>query len=142
MRTIRLSFIAVITVLTLGLLSAACGDDTTSSSTTNSDGVSQGVGSQDATKDVVFEDVTLDSLGIATPHLIVTNNSSKRSDYYIEANVVKQGASGDGPVVDYTNAVVSNLDPGAVAEVDMVGVVDWQADYKVVITEVQRTAAA
>lgn len=99
------------------------------------DEVSQGLGSQDASGDVKVVAFTgPDAIGYYVPTVEVTNNSSKTSDYYIEANI--EDAS--GTVTTFTNGLVSKLQPGGKASLDLIPV-EASPGSTVVITEVQRT---
>lgn len=101
------------------------------------DEISQGLGSQDASKDVkVVSFKGPDAVGMYTATVEVTNHSSGTSDYYIEANVL----DASGTVTDYTNGLVNNLQPDARATVELIPVTAADG-YKIQITEVQRTAS-
>jgi hypothetical protein len=66
------------------LLIGAC--DLETSSDQNGDGISEGLGSQDASGDVSVGDCETD-FGIITCDVTIVNSSDGRSDYYIEASV-------------------------------------------------------
>jgi hypothetical protein len=124
------------TAITIGALS---GVDTDSSLTeaTNESGISQGVGSKDASADVKLVRFSgPDVLGLMTVHIEVTNNSSERSDYYIEMALVDKA----GNNVGMTNAVADNIEPGQKAKAEAQFSTSDGAD-EVKVTEVSRTAS-
>jgi len=73
-------------------------------------GVDKGIGSQDASADVKVVGLgDKDVLGFREPELLITNNSSKRSNYIIELSL----ESPDGKTqYDSTIATASNVEPG------------------------------
>lgn len=105
-------------------------------------GISNGVGSADATADVgtpVLE--APDAIGVSYIRIPVTNNSSGRSDYFIEMVV----ESADGATqYETTLASLSAVEPGQSATAE--GMVAWgsdpmPADATARVTTVQRTAS-
>ena len=104
-------------------------------------GVSNGIGSKDATADVGTPTMTpADSLGFSTVQIPVTNNSSGRSNYWID--VVIESADG-ATQFESTMAIVNDLDPGqsATAETMPINAESIPADAVVRLTTVQRTAS-
>jgi hypothetical protein len=101
-------------------------------------GISTGAGPQDASADVGTPAVDPPEFGLSHVRIPVTNNSSKRSDYWIEMSVT----SADGATqYDTTIATLSNVEPGQSATAETVITKDFPADALVKITEVQRTAS-
>lgn len=124
--------LALVLVLGLGACTAETADDTSSG------GISRGAGSQLATPDVKlesFEQVGTAGFAEQKGVLLITNNSSEASDYYVELNI----EDANGVVLDFTNAVVNNLQPGASARAEFSSFSDGAA--RAVVTEVQRTAS-
>lgn len=78
--------------------------------TFNQPAIDRGIGSQDASADVKVVSLSApDILGFRTAELLITNNSSKRSNYYIELTL----ESPDGKTqYDSTNATARNVEPG------------------------------
>jgi hypothetical protein len=105
--------------------------------------ISSGLGSQDATADVGAPILDApDAIGVSYLHIPVTNNSSGRSDYFIEVAI----ESADGATqYETTLATLSGVEPGQAASAE--GMVAWgsdpaPADATVRITTVQRMASA
>ncbi len=116
------------------------GGNTTASQPSN--GISSGLGTADATADVAIDKGSatgenLGGTGIAKATLTITNNSSKRSDYYIEASLLN--SAGDN--IGTANALVSAVEPSQVAHAELDGTYTGKLDT-VQITQVQRTASA
>lgn len=101
--------------------------------------VSQGLGANDATADVVFSGPAAapDAIGITYLPVTVTNHSEKRSNYSIEiaANAV------DGNRVDFTYVAVMSLDPGQTTTEQAMFTEDLPAGTTFHVIQVQRTAA-
>lgn len=119
------------------------GSETSSSSTEterqSSSGIDQGIGSQDATEDLVDLDCGApDSIGITYPKVTVKNNSSKPSDYFI--TVVAQSA--DGSVkYDDTTVFISALQPGQQQTEEGMFTAEFPSGTICKVTEFQRTAS-
>lgn len=112
--------------------------------TSASASVSHELGSKDATADVKLGKVVVDPtmLSLPTVPVIVTNHSSKRSNYLIQISL----ETADGKTqIDSTNVVVDNLEPGQVSHQTgqffrAVGKT-LPAGAKAVLTSVDRLAA-
>ena len=102
--------IVVLGLLLIVLLVVVIGSSSDHDGSGDNGGVSQGLGSQDASADV--GPVTLsapDAIGAVYATATVTNNSSKRSDYVIDIAVT----SADGATqIGTTIILVTNLEPG------------------------------
>jgi hypothetical protein len=72
-------------------------------------GISQGLGANDASGDVKLGGWTKDGYGFASVKVTVTNNSSERSDYFID---IALQSPGGGNQYDTTTVFVQNLEPG------------------------------
>jgi hypothetical protein len=105
--------------------------------TTETDsGISQGLGSQDATGDVELGRIRPpDAIGIREATVYISNHSEGTSDYYIEFAVLDAA----GTNIGMTNATADNVRPGQKARTEIMVTEDGAA--KVEITEVQRTAS-
>ena len=102
--------------------------------------VSKGIGARDASKDVSNLAIAdPDAIGIRYVSAKVTNNSSKRSNYFIEVAI----ESADGKTqIDTTTLVVSNLEPGQSTDTKSPATTkDVPADAKVTLKSVTRLAA-
>lgn len=98
--------------------------------------VSRGLGTKDASRDVKlasFERVEEYGLVRYVGKLVITNHTSKPSDYYIELSI--ENRAGDN--IGWTNAVAEHVKPGQKARVDF-EVFDEGA-HRAVIHEIQRT---
>jgi hypothetical protein len=127
--------VALIVILVAALASTDVDDDK------NPDGVDRGFGTQDAAADVTNMIITeADTLGFRQVQITVTNNSSKRSNYYIELSI----ESPDG-ATKYDDAIasVSNLDPGQSTTGAAIGFVSDSvpSDAVVKLKTVSRTAS-
>ena len=105
--------------------------------------ISSGLGSQDATADVGTPILDApDAIGVSYLHIPVTNNSSGRSDYFVEVAI----ESADGATQYQTTiATLSGVEAGQDASAE--GMVAWgsdpaPADATVRVTTVQRTASS
>lgn len=101
--------------------------------------VSPGLGSKDASADVKlasFQRVSEYGQVHYVGKLVITNHSSKPSDYYVELSI--ENAAGDN--VGWTNAIAEHVRPGQLARVSF-EVFDEGA-HKAVVHEVQRTESA
>ena len=105
--------------------------------------ISTGIGSKDASADVgvpVME--APDAIGVSYINIPVTNNSSGRSDYFIEVAI----ESADGATqYETTNAFLDGVEPGQSASAR--AMVAWgtepaPADATVRVITVQRTASS
>lgn len=105
----------------------------------SSNGIDQGIGSQDATEDLVDLDCGApDSIGITYPEVTVKNSSSKPSDYFI--TVVAQSA--DGSVkYDDTTIFISALQPGQQQTEEGMFTAEFPSGTICKVTEFQRTAS-
>src|SRR4051794_30352369 len=102
-------------------------------------GVSNGIGTQDATADVGTPTMGApDAIGVAYVQIPVTNNSSGRSDYFID--VVIESADG-ATQLDTSSAFVQALEAGqsTTAEAMVGNAKSLPTDAVVRITTVQRT---
>lgn len=105
-------------------------------------GISQGFGSKDASADVSEVKIVLDDDEFMPMHevsLRITNNSEKRSDYFIDVAV----ESADGSErIDEASIYVENLEPGqSTVETGLLMVEDLPADAVASVKTVQRTAS-
>ena len=108
-----------------------------SSTSTNKSGVSQGLGSQDASGDVTVGALRLDDLG-GHVKVTVTNHSSKRSDYDVEL----ASESADGKTqYDTTDAFIDKLEPGQTASTDADFLSDTPTGALVKVKQVDRLAS-
>jgi hypothetical protein len=113
------------------------GSSQTGTASQPSSGISQGLGSADASGDVSIDSHTYDfSDGMATGTITVVNHSSKRSDYYVEMTFF----DASGANVGMGNALVSNVDPAQTAHATVTGTYTGTVD-RIKITQVQRTAS-
>lgn len=130
-----------------GIIGSLGSNDTTSSDTratgiaaessAPTNGISRGLGSADATGDIILVKGSLNgAYGIATAKLTITNHSAKRSDYFIEATLLD--AAGDN--IGTANAFASAVEPGQVAHAELTGSYTGKLD-RAKITQVQRTAS-
>lgn len=102
-------------------------------------GIDQGIGSQDASADLVDLDCgTPDSIGVTYPKVTVKNNSSKPSDYFI--TVVAQSSDGS---IKYDDTVISifALQPGQQQTEEGMFTADFPSGTVCKVTEFQRTAS-
>ena len=109
-----------------------------SAPTESAPAVDQGLGSADASADVVLGEGAADEFGLVQVPLTVTNNSEKRSDYFI--TVAANGP--DGTRLDETLVSVLGLEPGqGAAETATFFKTDLPEGLTFVVLEVQRTAS-
>lgn len=110
-----------------------------SASAAASGGVDQGLGSQDASGDVVLgTPVTDEAAGMVTVPITVTNNSEKRSNYSIDVSA----ETADGATqLDTTFAYVENVEPGQSAQGEAVFFKSFPAGTVFVVKEVSRLSA-
>ena len=105
-------------------------------------GISNGVGSHDATADIGTPTMAApDAIGVSHVEIPVTNNSSGRSDYWIELVI----ESADGATqLETTSAFVEDLEAGqsTTAEAMVIDAGSLPADAVVRVTTVQRTASS
>jgi len=100
--------------------------------------VSQGLGANDATADVVLGQAEVpDAIGVVYLPVTVTNHSEKRSDYYIE--IAANDAAGDR--VDFGNVLVMGLEPGQSSVEQAMFTNDLPAGTSFKVIQVQRTAS-
>lgn len=130
---------AIVAVLIAAVLAtAASGEEETS---TNEDGVSTGLGTADASADVSAPTIVREGeagFEIVYGEVVVKNNSSKRSDYFV--TVVAE--SPDGSVRhDETMVSVMGLEPDQSATERGILLKDIPADAVLKVQEVQRTAS-
>ena len=127
------------------VITTAAGGGTTntpSTPTTNqSSGVSQGIGSQNASGDVKLGSYTTDAAQFGHVAVTITNHSSKRSDYLITVAV----ESADGHTqYDTADVYVQNLEPGQTTSQDGIfanAPTKPPATAKLVLKSVERTAS-
>jgi hypothetical protein len=105
-------------------------------------GVSAGIGSQDATADIGTPTMTApDAIGVSYIQIPVTNNSSGRSNYFIDLTI----ESADGATqLDTSVAVVNDLEAGqsTTAKAMVTNADALPADAVIRVTTVQRTASS
>jgi len=102
--------------------------------------VSQGLGANDATADVVLGQAVRDESTFWITYLpvTVTNSSAKRSDYYVE--IAANAANGDR--IELSNVLVLSLDPGQSASSEKAMFVEeLPAGVTFEVIQVQRTAS-
>lgn len=116
------------------MAATACG----TAASTNSSGVDQGLGGQDASADVSLGKCDAVSFGTISCSVDITNHSDGTSDYYIEATITDS----DGVNVGTGNALASKVAGGGRAKTDLLGTISGgMKDVTVKITTVQRTAS-
>jgi hypothetical protein len=144
-RWIVLGFVGLIVVIVAASVAGGGGDSSSTSGTTSApasnSGISRGLGAADATADVKIDKGSvsgenLGGTGVAKATLTITNKSSKRSDYFIEAALLN--AAGEN--IGNANALVSAVEPGQVAHTELNGTYTGKL-HSVKITQVQRTAS-
>jgi hypothetical protein len=110
---------------------------------TSASGVSQGLGANDATGDVVIGKlVTQADTDISEAPVTITNHSSKRSDYFV---TVALESSNRKTQIDTSPVFVQNLEPGqsSVQTADFITTLTTPAPAgaQVVLQSVQRTSS-
>lgn len=115
-------------------------DETPAAQSTDS-GISKGLGSKDASADVTEVQIIRDNdefMPIDEVSVKVTNNSEKRSDYFIDVSI----ESADGSVkIDSTTIMVMNLEPGqSTVETGML-TKELPDDAVASVKSIQRTAS-
>jgi len=115
-------------------------ENSSSDSNSTSDTVSKGLGSKDASADIVsLKCSEEDALGFRTPVVRVTNNSSKASDYFID--IVAESSDGSEQF-DTTMATITNLSPGQSTNAEAIAMTKKiPAGAVCKIKSVQRTAS-
>jgi hypothetical protein len=99
-------------------------------------GMSQGLGSANATKDIDGIRMSQpDAIGVRSGHVKLTNNSKGTSDYSIELRIL----SSSGTNLGTTYATANRVEPGQMARAEFM-VTESGAD-RVEVTKVQRTAS-
>lgn len=142
LKTIGISAFGVV-CLVIGIAIGAAGKSSSTPSTTSgttAPGVSNGIGSQNATADITLGAVTVDAIGETHVQVNYLNHSSKRSDYDVSLSLESaNGATQYGTAESFEQ----NVDPGQHAVDDAVFLTDNPppAGAKVVIKSVQRTAS-
>jgi ABC-type glycerol-3-phosphate transport system substrate-binding protein len=121
-------------LLTITACTAATGADTDTVDSQSS--ISTGLGSQDATADVVLGKSTKE-YGVTTLPVKITNNSEKASNYSI--TIVAESKDGDERIDD-SWVYVENLKPGQKTTEDADFFKDLPKGTVFTVTEVQRTA--
>ena len=119
--------------------SANNSDDSADTSGSTQDTISTGLGSKDASADIVSIDCgSPDSIGVTYSKVTIKNNSSKPSDYFV--TIVYESADGSMRYDD-TIASAMNINPGqsTVAEGMIMEEIPTGSVCKV--SEVQRTAS-
>jgi hypothetical protein len=132
---------AVIVVIAVAIASSGGGKNEASgdSSAGSDNGISAGLGSQDASGDVTNLDCGApDAIGITYPKVTVTNNSSKASDYVI--TLVAESADG-ATKYDETPVFITNLQPGQTMTEEGMFTSELPSGAVCKVTEVQRTAS-
>jgi hypothetical protein len=128
---------AIGAVVVIGVI--ACG--ASCSNTNSNNGISQGLGSQDATKDVSVTTCKSepDGLGGTEPKVVlsIVNHSSKRSDYFIEVQLV----GFDGSRVGDGNDLVTGLNPDQSSIETVADATANSKEFTCRIQTVQRTAS-
>lgn len=134
-------------IAVIAVIAAAAGNSTTTTVTSSdtpsqnesSGGIDQGIGSKDASADLVDIDCGApDSIGITYPKVTVKNNSSKPSDYQI--TLVAESADGS---TKYDDAIIFifDLQPGQQQTEEGMFTADFPSGAICKVTEFQRTAA-
>ena len=130
-------FVALLAVVA----TAASGSEEASSSGGSESGVSKGLGASDASTDVSAPRIVREGEGaleLVYGEVKITNNSSKRSDYFVTV----AAESPDGATrIDETMVSVMGLDPGQNATEKGIFSKDVPADAVLKVLEVQRTAS-
>ena len=135
--------VGLIVLIVVIVIAAGGGSKPSSSSNSGSShsnsGISQGIGAQDATRDVTLGPVQApDSIGVRYEKVTVVNHSSKRSDYMIDVAV----QSTDGKTQYATGtALINNVDPGQTASDQVMFTSHIPAGAKAVLKTVERTAS-
>ena len=113
------------------------GDDASTSQT--EDSISTGLGSKDASSDIVDIDCgTPDAIGVSYPTVTIKNNSSKKSDYFV--TLVAESADGS---TRYADTIVSamGLNPGQTTTEKGMWMEEFPSGTICKVSEVQRTAS-
>jgi hypothetical protein len=137
-RNVLLIFGVLILLMFVGCVALVGGAVNEANKPTKPGSVSTGLGANDATEDVVLGPAQPpDAIGMTYLLVTVTNQSEKRSDYYIEitADAV------DGSRVDFTNVAVYSLDPGQTTQESALFTNDLPPDVTFRVVQVQRTAS-
>lgn len=109
----------------------------TNPSQSQSNGISKGLGSQDASGDISIGKIKTD-FGFTTVQIIAKNNSEKRSNYMVSVSA----ESADGKTqYDSSPAFINNVEPGQTATGDALFTKEFPSGAKVVVKEVSRTSA-
>lgn len=117
---------------------AAETEDTTASSETQ-DTISSGLGSKDASADIVSLDCgSPDALDFSYAEVTIKNNSSKASNYWV--TIVYESSDGSTRYDD-TMVIVNSLQPGQTITESGLPVSDIPTGAVCKVTEVQRTAS-
>jgi hypothetical protein len=134
--------LSLVALIGLGAACSAAEEAKANDDTPANNEISTGLGSKDATADVGVPALDApDVIGVSYIHVPVTNNSSGRSDYFIEVAI----ESADGATLyETTFASLSGVEPGQSASAE--GMLAWgsdgsPADATPRITTVQRTAS-
>jgi len=141
-RAVALVIVALVAIGATTASGSETSSDSGSSSGSSSDsGTSKGLGSSDATADVTGPTIVREGEGgfeTVSAQVTITNNSSKRSDYFVTA----VAESPDHKTrYDETMVSVTALDPGQTSTEKGIFLKDVPADAVVKVTEVQRTAS-
>lgn len=143
----RVWILAVIGIMVIAGVAGQSDTSTTSSGSSSesdagnapTDTVSSGLGSKDATADIVdFECGSPDAIGFSYPEVTIKNNSSKASNYVI--TVVYESSDGSTRYDD-SMLIVNSLNPGQTIVEKGLPVSDVPDGAVCKVTEVQRTAA-
>jgi hypothetical protein len=130
----------------IAIISATSGGGSTPSNTDNAEAggstentVSTGLGSKDASADIVSIDCgSPDSIGVTYSKVTIKNNSSKPSDYFV--TVVYESADGSMRY-DSTIASAMNINPGQSTVAEGMIMEEIPAGAVCKVSEVQRTAS-
>jgi len=141
-RFILLAVIAVIAIIAIASGGGSNSSDSSGSSSNSgasSDTIGKGLGSSDASGDIVdIECGAPDAIGMTYPKVTVKNNSSKPSDYLI--TVVAESADG-ATRYDSTPVFITALGPDQTMTEEGIFTNELPAGAVCKVTEVQRTAA-
>jgi hypothetical protein len=144
---VRNVLLAVVGIFVLIIVIAAVAsggsksDKASNPGSTQSNGISTGLGSKDASKDIKLGNPDAsDGFAIKVP-VTATNSSSKRSDYLVDLSL----ESVDGKTqYDTATAFLENVEPGQTASDDAIFIKlsKLPAGAQIVVKTVQRTASS
>ena len=127
-------------ILVIAIAGANSDSDGGSDRSPTQNTIDQGIGSKDASGDIVNLDCgEVDILGFRYPKVTVKNNSSKPSDYFI--TIVAESSDGSQRY-DNTMVIINSLGPGQTMTDDGLPFTnDLPSGAICKITEIQRTAS-